>query len=106
MRDRVLRVRASAEELEHWRALSDAAGMPLSDLVRLSMGRVKPWSAEDRQERARLLRQLAAIGNNLNQIARRVNVAVLAGERLPVLAELSGIADRLEEIRTGRGRRC
>lgn len=103
MRDRVLRVRASAEEMEHWRALAEAAGMPLSDLVRLSMGRVKAWTPEDRRGRAQLLRQLAGIGNNLNQIARRVNTAARAGQRVEVLAELSAIADALEDLRTGRG---
>ncbi|MCY3878386.1 MAG: MobC family plasmid mobilization relaxosome protein [Rhodobacteraceae bacterium] len=99
MRDRVLRGRVSEEELERWRSLASAAGMPLSGLVRNSMDRVRPWSAEDRRERAMLLRQLAGIGNNLNQIARRVNTAARAGGRVAVLAELSVIADRLKDIR-------
>ena len=69
----------------------------------MSLGRVRPWSPEDRQERARLLRQLAGIGNNINQIARRVNTAARAGRRAEVLAELSAAADALEDLRTGRG---
>ena len=35
MRDRVYQVRATAEEMEHWRALAAAAGMPLSTLIRV-----------------------------------------------------------------------
>lgn len=47
-----------------------------------------------------LLRGLAAIGNNLNQVARRVNSGQWsAADRLTVLAELRAIHDELHELR-------
>ncbi len=47
-----------------------------------------------------LLRQLAGIGNNLNQIARRVNTAEWgAADRVQVIAALAGIERELATLR-------
>ena len=47
-----------------------------------------------------LLRQLAGIGNNLNQIARKVNVVEMTPlERVQLLAALSVIGRELEGVR-------
>jgi hypothetical protein len=47
-----------------------------------------------------LLRQLAGIGNNLNQIARRVNTAEWgAADRVQVIAALAGIERELAALR-------
>lgn len=108
-RTQIFRIRVSGEEIGHWRQLAAAAGMPLSDLVRLSLGRVRPWSAEDRAGRAAVVRQLAGIGNNLNQIARRVNTAARQGEPIPALelvAVLASIEEQLDELRPNRGGGC
>ena len=105
-RAHILRVRASDEEIDHWRALAAAAGVSLSDLVRLSLGRVRPWSPGDRAAAAERTRQVARIGNNLNQVARRVNVAALAGERLAILAALAMIEEELTEMLPDGDGRC
>lgn len=104
-RSHSLRVRASADEIGHWRALAAAAGMPLSDLVRLSLGRVRPWSPGDASAHAERTRQIARIGNNLNQIARRVNGSPHP-ERLRILAELAAIEARLAALLPGPDGRC
>lgn len=44
-----------------------------------------------------LLRQLAAIGNNINQIARRIN-RVSDTEQISVLAELLSITEMIESL--------
>ncbi|MCL0469560.1 MobC family plasmid mobilization relaxosome protein, partial [Klebsiella pneumoniae] len=45
------------------------------------------------------LRQLAGMGNNLNQIARRVNSGEWGPlDRLRIIAELSAIGRELEEL--------
>ena len=55
-----------------------------------------------------LMRQLASIGSNLNQVAHTVNLAVLAGERISVLIYLGeigqslGVIARAEENRVRR----
>ena len=47
-----------------------------------------------------LLRQLAGIGNNLNQIARRVNTAEWgAADRVQVIAALAGVERELAGLR-------
>jgi hypothetical protein len=45
-----------------------------------------------------LVGKLGQLGNLLNQIARRVNVAVISGEQLAVLVELAGIRRQLGQI--------
>lgn len=47
-----------------------------------------------------LLRQLAGMGNNLNQIARRVNTCEWSGhDRVQVVAALMAIEDELAQLR-------
>ena len=100
-----LRVRASAGEIDHWRALASAAGVPLSDLVRLSLGRVRPWSPGDAAAAAERTAQIARIGNNLNQIARRVNGSAHP-QRVQILSELASIEERLAALQPGPDGRC
>ena len=104
-RSRSLRVRASTDEIGHWRALAEAAGMPLSDLVRLSLDRVRPWSPGDASAHAERTRQIARIGSNLNQIARKVNGSPHP-ESLRILAELASIEERLAALLPGPDGRC
>ena len=89
-----LRIRASSEEMQHWHALACAAGMALSDLVRLSLGHVRPWSPGQASLSVERTRQIVAIGNNLNQIARRVN-ASRHPDRVRILGELAAIEELL-----------
>ena len=102
---RMARIRASDEELEHWRALAGASGVTLSDLVRLALGRVRPWSPGDREAARERTAQIARIGNNLNQIARRVNGSPHP-ERVDILAELAAIGEELAALLPDRGGRC
>lgn len=47
-----------------------------------------------------LLRQLAGLGNNLNQIARRINTGAWSGhDRVQVVAALLAIENELAELR-------
>lgn len=77
-RGRTLKVRVTEAEAERLKAEAEEAGISVSELVRKrSLGQ------EVRQKRKprkvvhvadpELVRQVARIGNNLNQIARRVN---------------------------------
>ena len=104
-RSRMARVRASDAEIAHWQALAEASGVTLSDLVRLSLGRVRPWSPGDARAVAERTRQIARIGNNLNQIARRVNSSPHP-QRLEILAELAAIEERLAALLPDGGGPC
>ena len=73
-RTAVVTARVSAAEFADWRAKAAAAGVPLSALIRRAMARTRMWTAPAAEvERART-RQVARIGNNLNQIAHLVTV--------------------------------
>ena len=52
------------------------AGLSLSDLVRRAVGRVHTWTAAHADLERDRNRELAQIGNNLNQIARWTNTHI------------------------------
>jgi hypothetical protein len=101
-RDKTIKIRVSQEELatlqmhctrsELARWMRETCLNPgQTDLVRDLRG-----STADRD----FLRQLVSIGNNLNQIARRVNTAEWGpAERVQVLAALAGIERELAGVR-------
>ena len=101
-RDRVLRVRATSEEIDGWKATARASGMPLSELVRRSIGRARAWSPDRAAiERDRTL-QLARIGNNLNQLARWANAHKRAADAVRVTAALAALQRDLDALSPGR----
>ena len=83
-----IKIRAREEERAEWHAKARAAGVSLSALVRRAIGRTQTWTlARADLERARL-RELARIGNNLNQIARWANTHKARAEAVQVVAHL------------------
>ena len=86
-----VKIRASEAERAEWHAKARSAGLTLADLVRRSVGRVRTWTvahAEVERERAR---ELARLGNNLNQIARWANTHKGAIEAVEVIGHLIAI---------------
>ena len=89
-----LNLRVSQSLRDRLVAQADEAGVTLSDLFRshLSIDAVKPLGVPVKRRRAvqhldrarsadpALLRNLAAIGSNLNQVARAVNTGAVAGD--------------------------
>ena len=59
-----------AAERAAWHAKARSAGLTLSDLVRRSIGRVRTWTVAHAEVERERTRELARVGNNLNQIAR------------------------------------
>lgn len=106
-RDSWIKVRVNPDEKEHYRYLSSLAGMPLSDLIRQQMERPIVAAPRPKQRRLRtvtadpkLMRQLAAIGNNLNQLARAVNFHGLRPDDASmILTYLAGVQDELRQLR-------
>ena len=97
---KLLTIKVSEEEKKEWHKKASSFGVPLSRLIRDFMSDVelpkqnkikpKPVPVAD----PKLLFQISAIGNNMNQISRRVN----EGERFDVVLELSAIEEKLEKI--------
>jgi len=101
-RDKIIKVRVSAEEHEtlKWRCpkarlaewMREQCLNPDGDWVRQTK-KAEPADPA-------LLRQLAGIGNNLNQIARKVNTGDWAGlDRVAVVAALAAVERELSELR-------
>lgn len=102
-------VRVSAGVADSWREQAQAVGLGLSDLIRSRMstpgqepertGRPSPGRGRGRGPAPKadpaLVAQLARIGNNLNQLARRANT--IRGVDVAMLATLQSIGERLDE---------
>lgn len=110
-RDVWIKIRATHEERAKWQTMAVAADLPLSDLLRQRMDQPVVAAPRRRQRQLRteaanpaLLRQLAAMGNNLNQIARVVNSAGLKPtDTALLLSYLAGVQDELRLIREPEG---
>ncbi len=92
--------RVSPAELADWRAKAAAAGVPLSDLLRRAMARTRTWTAVAADAERERTRQVARIGNNLNQFARWANRHASAVEGVEVLRGdpdmVAAVTDSLE----------
>ena len=75
-------------ERAEWRAKARSAGLTLSDLVRRSVGRARTWTVAHAEVERERTRELARIGNNLNQLARWANTHKTATEAVTVTAHL------------------
>jgi len=108
--DARLAFRLPATVADDWRTRAAAAGLSLSDWLRVQVDesqrtgmptpRKRPPRSSFISVDPELLRHLAAIGNNLNQVARRVNTARLDPlAQLELQVELHGIRAELRAIR-------
>lgn len=117
--DRRVVLRVSQRTAVAWRAAADGAGASVSDWLRAHLqepsGATAPALTGKKSPSAKrptrlappsrtdpaLLRQLAAIGNNLNQIARCMNTATVQAEPiecLGLLHSLQAIECHLERL--------
>ena len=96
-RDVWVKIRASEAERAEWHAKTRSAGLTLSDLVRRSVGQVRTWTVAHAEVERERTRQVARIGNNLNQIARWANTHASAAEGVEVLRgdphQVAAVAD-------------
>lgn len=91
-----------------WRQRADAADQSLSDWLRSTVDGEAARQTGQRRQRRRLktltadpelLRQLAAIGNNVNQVARVLNsIGLTPGDHAHLLAELAAIQRELHRL--------
>jgi hypothetical protein len=112
----IVAVRCTADERADWDAQAAAAGVGRSDLIRARMAGAGAATATGRRRRPAgpaadpvdpaLLRAVARIGNNVNQLARWANTE--RGLDRSVLAELAAVEEQLRGLvaavqRPGRG---
>lgn len=87
-----LQIRCTAAERTAWQAKAAAAGVPLSQLVRRALDRVRTWTAKRADLERERTRELARIGSNLNQLARWANTHKSALEAVTVIAHLTALS--------------
>ena len=93
-----VKVRATEAERAEWHAKARSAGLTLSDLVRRSIGRVRTWTLAHAEIERERTRELARLGNNLNQIARWANTHREAIEAVEVIAHLMALDRALSAL--------
>ena len=106
-------IRATDAEKLDWELIAHAEGLKVSQLARRLLNNysngggsdLRSASSKARQMRSRqeLIRQVARIGNNLNQIARWANTYKGAAEATQVIASLTKIESALLELSSGAG---
>lgn len=75
IRNRKITVRLSEKERQYLGKQADAGGMKIEPYVReLIMG--NEVKSRPKEEWAEVVRQVAAVGNNINQIARNTNMGM------------------------------
>jgi hypothetical protein len=96
-RERMLKIRVDAAELEALKTQAAAAGVTVADLVRAALT-AKPSGLAPRRRRrepdpgkAAIAREIARVGNNLNQVARWANTYKNGAEAVQVIALLMSI---------------
>ena len=91
-------LRVSPVERAAWKAKAAAAGLPLSELVRQAMARTQTWTAPALAADLERSRQIARVGNNLNQIARWANTHASALDAVRVLDGLRAVERALRAL--------
>ena len=93
-----VKIRASEAERAEWPAKARSAGLTLSDLVRRSLGRVRTWTVPHAEVERERTREVARVGNNVNQIARWANTHKGAVEAVEVIGHLIAIERSLATL--------
>ena len=102
-RTKPIAVRLTETEKLDWDLKAHAAGLSISELVRQAMNRVRISHVGDRAVQIERTRQIAKIGNNLNQIARWVNRYKTTADTVEVVTHLIAIEQALMALNSTKG---
>ena len=102
-RTKPIAVRLTDSEKLDWDLKAHAAGLSISELVRQAMSRVRISHVGDRAVQIERTRQIAKIGNNLNQIARWVNRYKTTADTVEVVTHLLAIEQALMALNSTKG---
>ena len=93
-----LELRCTEDDKRRWQEKADAAGVSLSELVRTALDKARVPDKRGKAERTAALREVAKIGNNLNQIAKWANTYKTSAEAVAVVAHLVAIEQEVEHV--------
>ncbi len=97
-RTAVVRARVTPAEHADWLAKAAAAGVSPSRLLRQAMARTRTWTAAAAQVERERTRQVARIGNNLNQIARWANTQATPIDAVEIIVYLIAIEREIARL--------
>lgn len=99
IRSKKISIRLSEKEYAHLKEQADLAGLKIEPFLRnlITGVKMKPRSQE---EWAELIRQMSAVGNNLNQITNRANIHGLTDKQtlLAVKESLDKLWQKMDEL--------
>jgi hypothetical protein len=106
MEKKLLTARLAVSEIEALKALAQSDGVTVTGYLQNLVSEKPVQRKKPRAVKPTLNfdpdvgRQLAAIGNNLNQLARRAHIASLEGhfEAIEVLAAIEQVNDKIEQL--------
>ena len=98
-------VAARVTRAEHaaWKEKAAAAGVSPSALLRMALARTQTWTAPPLAAYRERSRQIARIGNNLNQLARWANTRASALDALRVVDVLKAVERALRALAPPHG---
>ena len=97
-RDTTITLRVTQTEKLAWQDKADLVGMTISDLIRQAISRTKTWTVADKSLVKEQTRQIARIGNNLNQIAKWANTYKSTAEAVEIIQALRLIEQSLSQL--------
>ena len=94
----VVAARVTRAERAAWKEKAAAAGVSPSALLRQAMARTQTWTAPALAVERERSRQIARIGNNLNQLARWANTHASPIEAVRVTDRLKAVERALRAL--------
>ena len=99
IRSKKISIRLSEKEYAHLKEQADLAGLKIEPFLRNLISGVK-MKPRPKEEWAELIRQISAVGNNINQIAHRANIHGLTDKQilLAVKESLDKLWQKMDEL--------
>lgn len=99
IRKKQILLRLSEKEYAHLKEQATLAGLKIEPFLRNLISGVK-MKSRPKEEWAELIRQISAVGNNINQIAHRANIHGLTDKQtlFNVQQELAKIWQKMDEL--------
>ena len=96
IKDKLFTIKVSDDEIAEWRKIADLSSITMAEFVRIFFAKqqVLKVAMPPRKVDPALLREIGAIGNNLNQMSRKLN----QGQKLDVLIRLNSIEGHLKQL--------
>ena len=99
IRSKKISIRLSEKEYLHLKEQAGLVGLKIEPFLRNLISGVK-MKPRPQEEWAELIRQISAVGNNINQIAHRANIHGLTDKQtlFNVQQELAKIRQKMDEL--------